>query len=112
MCRTSVERPRSTIKWYITGNPMSLGTSINTPSEDDNLSSTRSSIRLRFNRTSFGQQLFCTAFNIDGQTPKESDRKNLSVECKFCVNIHTIISSLYDAVIKLQTISSLTRLKV
>ena len=81
-CTTSTERPRSTVQWYISGNPVPLGTGTNTPTDNDTLTSTTSKLRLSFNRTSDGQQLFCTAFNVDGQTPIVSSRKNLVVECK------------------------------
>ena len=82
-CTTSQERPRSTIQWYITQNSVSLGTGTITPTNNDTLTSTSSTLRYSFNRNLSGRHIYCTAFNIDGQTPVESSRKEIIVECEF-----------------------------
>ena len=82
-CRTSEERPRSTIQWYISGNAASLGTGDITPTDHDALGTTVSTLTYSFNRAYSNRQLHCTAFNIPGQTPVESTNMTIIVECKF-----------------------------
>ena len=82
-CTTSEERPRSTIQWYITQNPVSLGTGTVAPTDNDTLTNTNSTLSYSFNRDLSGRHIYCTAFNIDGQTPIESNRKEIIVECEF-----------------------------
>ena len=80
---TSEERPRSTVQWYISGNSVPLGTEIITQTDNDTLASTISKMSYSFNRNLTGRQLYCTAFNTDDQTPVESNRKEITVECKY-----------------------------
>ena len=85
---TSVERPRSTIKWYIEddkdhASPLPGGSVY--PTNNDALASTLGTITYSFKRSQNGSKIYCTASNTNGKAVVSSDKILIHVlyNCKY-----------------------------
>ena len=86
-CTTSIERPRSTILWYIAVGEdhatLLPGGSVS-PTNNDTLTSSVGSITYSFKRSQNGSNIYCTASNTDGRTMVSSNKMLIHVlyNCK------------------------------